>query len=371
MQQIFDGVTVLSLAEQFPGPYATLLMADLGADVILVERPGSGDPARAFPPFFRSLARNKRSVCLDLKSAEGRAALVDLATTADVVLEGYRPGTMDKLGVGYDVLRARNPALIYASITGFGQTGPARMRPAHDLSYQAMAGMLHRAAGNADVPAIAVGDLSSGTFAAFAVAAALFARERTGHGTAIDVSMTDGLVSWMTPYLVPHMENAPSFELFDEPAYGIFACSDARRLTLSIAHEDHFWAALCEVLALPHGALPAPERRARSAPLAAEIADAIAREPLAVWAQRFDAHGIAWAPLNDLDDVVSDPHFTARALFETVETPDGRREVHLAQPLKFSAYASTIRRGAPALGEHTEAVLAGTGARAAVASGAR
>lgn len=360
MSGIFDGVTVLSLAEQFPGPYATLLLADLGADVILVERPGTGDPSRAFPPFFRSLARNKRSICLDLKSERGRADFLDLVESADVVIEGYRPGTMEKLGLGYESLKVRNERLIYCSITGFGQTGPARMRPAHDLSYQGMAGMiLHSGGRNPTVPEIACGDLSSGTFAAFAVASALFGRERTGLGTAIDVSMTDGLVSWMTPYLVPRMSGETSFELFDEPAYGIFECADGRMLTLSIAHEDHFWTALCRVLDLPrHAGLKAEERRERSAELRSEIAAVIARQPLDRWAALFDEHGIAWSPLHDLDSVVSDPQFLARDLFREFAGEDGRAERHIVQPVKFSAYRAEITRGAPALGQHTEEILA-------------
>lgn len=360
MDGIFDGVTVLSLAEQFPGPYATLLMADLGADVILVERPGTGDPARAFPPFFRSLARNKRSVCIDLKSQTGREAFLGLVEKADVVLEGYRPGTMGKLGLGYDTLKSVNDRLIYASIAGFGQTGPARLRPAHDLSYQGMAGMLTLDEGKPPVvPAIAYGDLSSGTFAAFAVAAALFARERTGRGTAIDVSMTDGLVSWMTPYLVPRMAGETSFEIFDEPAYGVFDCADGRQLTLSIAHEDHFWAALCNVLDLgENAAVRAPERRERSAELNHAIATAIAGQDRDHWSAVFDANGIAWSPLHDLDGVVSEPQFVERGLFRDIATPDGRIERHIAQPIRFSAWKTAIRRHAPALGEHTGEILA-------------
>lgn len=355
MSGIFDGIVVLSLAEQLPGPYATLLLADLGADVILVERPAGGDPARAFPAMFRSLARNKRSVTVDLKTDDGRSQFLALADTADVVLEGYRAGTMDRLGVGYQTLSARNPRLIYASITGFGQDGPSRLRPAHDLSYQAVAGMLlgkGADAGGFAVPEIPLGDLSSATFAAFAISAALFARERTGKGTAIDISMTDGLVSWMTPYLVPHMIGAPAFEVFDEPAYGVFICSDGKHLTLSIAHEDHFWRALCQALDLPQLAgLKAPERRPRSGELRGTLASLIAQRPRAHWAERFEAgNAIAWSPLNDFNGVVDDAHFRARGLFQPA--PDG--QTHIGQPVKFSNYDSSIRSGAPALGEHND-----------------
>jgi len=361
MKHIFESVRVLSLAEQLPGPYATLLLADLGADVILVERPTDGDPARAFPTFFRSLARNKRSICLDLKAEAGKAAFLALAEQADVVLEGYRPGTMDRLGVGYEILAACNPRLIYASITGFGQSGPCRLRPAHDLSYQAIAGMMFSGGGNEPLmPEIPVGDLSSATFAAFAIAAALYARERSGHGTAIDVSMTDGLVSWMTPYLVAHMNGERAFEIFREPAYGIFSCADGKALTLSIAHEDHFWAALCRALDMPqHSDLKAVQRRHRCEELRTEIAATIARQPRAHWAGVFDAIGnIAWSPLHDFSGVVQDPHFRARGLFQRL--PEG--EEHIRQPVQFSSYACDIRRPAPALGEHSAEVVGRTSA---------
>ncbi|WP_428248231.1 CaiB/BaiF CoA transferase family protein [Ferrovibrio sp.] len=359
MKGIFDGIRVLSLAEQLPGPYATLLLADLGADVILVERPAGGDPARAFPSFFRSVGRNKRSLCLDLKTETGRTDFVALAAEADVVLEGYRPGTMDRLGVGYKVLSARNPRLIFASITGFGQDGPSRMRPAHDLSYQAVAGMVFGSASTPPaMPEIPFGDLSSATFAAFAIAAALYGRERSGHGTAIDVSMTDGLVSWMTPYLVPHMSGDKAFEVFDEPAYGLFTCGDGKQLTLSIAHEDHFWAALCAALELPqHASLKAPERRRRCAELKGQITAILARQPRAHWAGVFDATGnIAWSPLHDFSGVLQEPHFRARGLFQRLDNG----EEHILQPVQFSAYGSSIRRAAPSLGEHSQEILGKT-----------
>ena len=136
------GMRVVSMAEQYPGPYATMIMSDLGAEVVIVERPGTGDPARQFPPFFAALNRGKRSVAIDMKTSEGVAALRRLVANADIFLEGFRPGTADRLGIGWEELRAVNDALVYVSISGFGQDGPYRLRPAHDLSYQAAAGLL-------------------------------------------------------------------------------------------------------------------------------------------------------------------------------------------------------------------------------------
>lgn len=359
---LFDGVRVLSLAEQYPGPYATLLLADLGADVVLVERPAGGDPARMFPPFFRSLARNKRSVCIDLKSDEGRGQLLELVAAADVLLEGFRPGTMDRLGVGYRALSAINPRLIYVSISGFGQEGPYRDRTAHDLSYQAIAGHLFSQSGIGDdaaTPAIAYGDLGSGTFAAFAIASALYARERTGRGTSVDISMTDALVSWMTAYLAPAMAGHSSFEFLQEPAYGVFRCSDGRKLTLSIAHEDHFWRALCGLLGIADAAgLSGPQRLAQAGALRARIAQALRAQPLEHWAAALDAASIPWSPLNDLSEVASDPHFRSRGLFATIPAADGAQEPHVLQPVRFSAWPTQLVRPAPRLGEHTAEVFA-------------
>lgn len=360
MKAIFENVRILSLAEQYPGPYATLLLADLGADVILVERPNGGDPARAYPPFFRALARNKRSICLDLKSIEGRERLLALAAESDVVLEGFRPGTMDRLGVGYDAMKGVNERLIYVSISGFGQSGPLRGRTAHDLSYLAFAGHLFdRARGErAEFPYISYGDLCSAMFAAFSIASALFGRERSGRGTNIDVSMTDGLISWMSTYLSPAMEGMAPFEILGEPGYGIFDVKGGRRITLSIAHEDHFWRALCQLLDLADAAeLRQAERLRHRDALRARIATALSSQTLDHWQPLLDAHAIPWSPVNDLGNVLDDPHVRSRELFRTVPRADGTSEAHVIQPVRFSGWSSGIHRPAPALGEHTDDVL--------------
>ena len=356
-----EGVRIVSLAEQYPGPYATLLLADLGADVILVERPGSGDPARQFPAFFAALNRNKRSVALDLKTGEGRAALETLVRGADVFLDGFRPGKLAAIGAGYERLSALNPRLIYVSITGYGQSGPYRERTGHDLSYQGLAGLL---ADQADagapgaVPSLPIADVLSALFAAIAVLAALAGRQASGRGTHVDVSMSDALVSVMTIYLAPLMNGEPIGELIREPAYGSFACADGALLTLSIAHEDWFWAPLCETLGLAgHARLTRAERTGRRAELRDALAARIASAPRAHWAALFDAGGIPWGPVNRLDEVVDDPHFRARGLFQSVARAGGGAEHHVVQPLKFLDLVTRILRPAPALGEHTDEVL--------------
>ncbi|HYF61064.1 MAG TPA: CaiB/BaiF CoA-transferase family protein [Burkholderiaceae bacterium] len=356
-----SGLRVVSLAEQYPGPYATLLMADLGAEVILVERPGAGDPARRFRGFHEALNRNKRAVAIDLKSEAGREALRGLLRTADVMLEGFRPGTMERLGFGWTDVSALAPRVVYVSISGFGQHGPHRDRPAHDLSYQAMAGLLYAQARSGEpLPAgdLAIGDLSSAMFATVGALAALHERARTGRGRHVDVSMTDGLVSWMSVMLGPTMNGEPLADIAAEPAYGTFRCGDGRLLTLSIAHEDWFWRPLCGLLGLDDAAgFGRDERVADAASLRARIAAALQRAPRATWAERLDAAGIAWGPLHDLDEVVRDPHFIARGLFR--EVPDGRggtRRV-VAQPLVFDGEHPGPVRGTPAPGEGNAELL--------------
>ncbi len=355
------GLRVVSLAEQYPGPYATLLMADLGAEVILVERPGQGDPARAFPGFHAALNRNKRAVAIDLKGEEGRGALRALLADADVMLEGFRPGTMARLGFGYEDVARFNPRLVYVSISGFGQDGPYRDRPAHDLSYQAIAGLLFGQArsGQLTPPGdLAIGDLASAMFAALGTLAALHQRSRTGRGQYVDVSMTDGLVSWMSVFLAPQMNGQPLADIAAEPAYGAFRCGDGKLLTLSIAHEDWFWSALCALLDMPDAApLRRPERVAQFDALRERIARALAQGPRDAWAARLDEAAIPWGPVNDLHEVVEDPHFVARGLFRDVPEPDGRVHRYVAQPLKFGDSHPGPVRGTPALGEGNDELL--------------
>ena len=356
-----SGLRVVSLAEQYPGPYATLLMADLGAEVILVERPGQGDPARGFPGFHAALNRNKRAVAIDLKSEEGRDALRGLLAGADVMLEGFRPGTMARLGFGYEDVARLNPRLVYVSISGFGQDGPYRDRPAHDLSYQAITGLLFgQARSGIPMPPgdLAIGDLASGMFAVLGTLAALHQRGRNGRGQYVDVSMTDGLVSWMSVFLGPQMNGQPQADIAAEPAYGTFRCGDGKLLTLSIAHEDWFWSALCELLGMSDvAALRRPERVAQFDALRGRIERALAQAPRDDWAPRLDEAAIPWGPVNDLHEVVEDPHFNARGLFRDIPDADGQVRRFVAQPLKFGGSHPGPVRGVPALGEGNAELL--------------
>lgn len=361
-----EGIVVLSVAGHQPGPYATLLLADLGADVIVVERPNGGDPSREFPALYDSLNRSKRSICLDLKCEEDQANLRELVKSADVFIEGYRPGTVDRLGIDYPTLSAIKPDLIYASISGFGQDGPYRDRPAHDLSCQGLAGALFRQArnGKAEEPSyIPLSDLSSGMFATLGILSALFARMQTGLGTYIDTSMTESVTSLMTSYLYAAMNGEKLEEVVEpEPAYGSFVCRGGKMITLSVSEEDWFWTNLCKAFELDDIAdLVHRERVEKVETLRLRLAETFARFSREELGEIFDKWDIPWGPLYDLSDVASDPHLRARGLFAEIDNPSKqRRESFVSLPIKFSNYKTATMSPAPLLGQHTEEILKAT-----------
>lgn len=355
------GIRILSLAEQYPGPYATMLLADLGADVIMVERPGTGDPSRRFKGLFAAFNRNKRSVLLDLKSEQGHADFLQLVDSADVVVEGYRPGVMARLGIDAGILRARKPALVFASISSFGQNGPNATVAGHDLSIQAAAGMIVVAPGQEAglaLPVLPLADISSAMFAAMGIVTALFARSRSGAGSHIDVSMLDSLVSWMTPFLVPPMNGLPTRPLPPpDPGYGLFATADGRQITLSVAGEDHMWMSLCDMLGLEQFVhMREQERWARATEIDPLLRMAIARIDYDDLYRDLEARGIAFGPVRKLDQVLDDPQLLARRMTLEVEGPHGTQKF-VRQPLMFNNEIGAISRQAPALGQHTTEIM--------------
>lgn len=246
---LLEGTRVLDLSIWRPGPYATQLLVELGADVVKIEPPG-GDPMRAFPPLFDVLNAGKRAAVVDLKEPSGLAAVLDLAAGADVVVECFRPGVVDRLGVGDGPVRERNPSVVYCSISGYGQVGPLRDLPGHDLNYQAWAGALEPRAGydRPVVPRPPIADLAGGAYAALAVCAALTRRSLGGEGERIDVSMTDVLASWTGS--VGPLSSEAGHRLAGLPGYGTFKTRDGGWIALGVLTEDEFWRSLAEVLGL-------------------------------------------------------------------------------------------------------------------------
>lgn len=353
-----QGIKIVSVAEQFPGPYATLLLSDLGADVVQVERPGSGDPARQYPALFAALNRGKRSITLDLKDAAQNRACRALMTSSDVVVEGFRPGVVDRLGLGSESLTTAKPGLVYVSISGFGQDSPQRALPGHDLSFQAMTGLIDTTDGVGRLPHVALADVAAGTFAAMAVLIGLFTNSTTGRGGVWDVSMLDALTSFITVPLTLEANGQDLGTLGQDPGYGCFVTADARWLALSIAFEDHFWSLLCHTIGLAALAdVTGQERIARQDELRAAVADKFASAPVEHWYAMLSEAGVPCTIVGSMADLLSSPHMRQRALIH--ETRDGRSA--LRQPLVVDGAGWGPIRAAPALGEHTEEILAEIG----------
>ena len=369
-----DGLRVIDLTQVMAGPFCTMLLADFGADVIKIEPP-NGDSTRTMPgavgtdsPSFNAVNRGKRSVVLNLKTQEGVTAVQTLARGADIFVENYRPGALDKLGLGYADLAAINPRLIYASISGYGQTGPHRQKGGFDLVAQGVSGIMSVTGepGGAPVKSgIPLTDLGAGMFATIGILAALQSRHHTGKGQHIDTSLLDagvGLSVWeSTQYFsgrgIP--ERLGSAHRMSAP-YQAFRCADGY-ITLGGANDRSFHR-ICEVLGHPEWK-QAPEfvtdgmRIRNRADLAARIEAITATKPRAYWLELFDANNIPCGPINDYAQVFEDPQVIARELVVDVEHPTLGPIRALGSPIKLSETPPAVRRRAPLLGEHTEEVL--------------
>ena len=247
---LLDGMRVLDAGIWRPVPHATQLLADLGADVLKLEPP-NGDPMRTFPDIFRDIASHKGSVVLDLRSEPGRVRALELAARADVFCEGWRPGVADRLGLGYEHVKAVNPSIIYCSVSGYGQTGALTAVPGHDVNYQALAGAITRAnaADDPAIPKVPIADLAAATVAALAICAAWANRLRTGGGERIDVAMADVVASWIGPRSGNAIRGRDAATR-GSTGYGVFRCADGDWIALGVIAEDHFWKAVCAGLGI-------------------------------------------------------------------------------------------------------------------------
>jgi crotonobetainyl-CoA:carnitine CoA-transferase CaiB-like acyl-CoA transferase len=302
---LLDGVRVLDLGIWRPAPYASQLLADLGADVVKVEPPG-GDPMRAFPDLFATLVRHKRSIELDLRTDADRARALELAAESDIAVEGFRPGVAHRLGVGYDALRARNPAIVYCSISGYGQDGPRALTPGHDVNYQAFAGVLDPRPGEAPaLPRVPYADLAAGLAAAMAICAAYIGALRTGEGDHVDVSMTHVLAHWNGELEGTAVAGADE-PIGGNPGYGVYPTADDRWVSLGVVAEDKFWAALCDALGVDeHAGLTYVERIRQHDEVDAAIALAIAALPRDEVVDRLERCGVPVAPVLTRADAVA------------------------------------------------------------------
>jgi crotonobetainyl-CoA:carnitine CoA-transferase CaiB-like acyl-CoA transferase len=347
---LLEGLRVLDCSRWQPGQYAGQLLCDLGAEVIKVEPPG-GDPMRAMADRFFTTNGSKASVVADLKTPEGLERVLDLASEADVLIECYRPGVADRLGIGYARLAERNPALVYCSISGYGQVGPMAAQGGHDMNFQALAGALHVIDGLPEASGVLVADQGSGLAAAFAILAAVLCARRTGEGEHIDVSMTDVVASWVAP-MGPIDEARPlPVQAGSMPAYGAFATQDGSFVVLGVFSEDNLFDSLVRALGLGDlVGIGFEERSARGAALAAEIRAAVAERPRDELLEALWAVGVPATPVLSRDEMLVHPQFTERGLL--VSAPDGSRS--LAHPVRYERHPARRPGLPPGLGDHRE-----------------
>ena len=362
--QPLQGIRVLDFSTLLPGPLATLILAEAGAEVIKIERPGRGDEMRSYVPRFGTdsvnfalLNRGKRSVAIDLKAPDAIGQLTPLLETSDVVVEQFRPGVMDRLGLGYDALSKINPRIIYCAITGYGQQGPRADVAAHDLNYVSEAGMLSLTVG-ADgapvLPAVLVADIAGGTYpAVINILLALRERDRTGNGCKLDIAMADNLFTLMYwgigNGLAAGQWPTPGGDLVTgaSPRYNIYRTRDGRFLAAAPL-EQKFWEGFCALLDVPPGLRDdARDPAATRAAVAERVAQRTADELLAL----FRGHDVCCTIATSLENALADPHFTGRGVFARTLAAGGKSMTALPVPVAGSFRSDEQEAGYPELGE--------------------
>lgn len=369
------GIVVLDLSRVLAGPYSSMMMADYGATMVKIEPPQVGDDSRAFGPFvgkesayFMSLNRNKRSMTLNLKEQAAKDLFKEMVKKADVVLENYRPGTMEKFGLGYDELKKINPKIIYAACSGFGQTGPYVHKPAYDIVVQAMGGIMSVTGPEGGEPTrvgASVGDIIAGLFTTIGVMMALFHRERTGEGQKVDVGMLDCQVAVLenaiSRYLVsgeipkPIGNRHPSITPFAG-----FTASDGHIIVG--AGNDRLWEKLCHLInrcdLLENELFTTNLKRTQHVNELKEILDAEFKvKTIDEWMEALEAAGVPCAPINTVDKIINDPQIKAREMIVELEHPVAGHMRVPGVPIKLSATPGSVDTPAPLLGQHTEELL--------------
>ncbi|HTY25081.1 MAG TPA: CaiB/BaiF CoA-transferase family protein [Desulfomonilaceae bacterium] len=367
MLSALSGLKILDLSMNLPGPYMTWLIATLGADIVKVENPASGDYARVLgtpgnSPLFDAVNRNKRSIALNLKHPEGKRIFLDLLDLYDIVVEGFRPGTMERLGLGFETTSARNSRLIHVSITGYGHEGPYRLRAGHDVNYLSLAGVIDMTGtgeGQSVIPGVQVADLAGGSLLSLAgLLAAVIQREKTGKGQFVDTSMFDGALS-LTTMIFGGVEagleqSRPGRMLFNGrfPCYGVYATKDGKFMSLG-AMEAKFWQNFC--VAVNREDLMNEQFGGEEAKTEVErIFAAKTREEWVDFMRNADA---CCEPVLSLTEAVESPLAESRKMLSRF--PDGKR--FLASPIKLSGSQFPAERPAPMLGQHTHEILAQLG----------
>lgn len=367
-----QSVRILELNQSGVAGNAAQLLGDMGAEVIKVEHP-DGDEIRNYPAQFQlpdgnsqvfaNINRNKKSIAVDLKEPAGRELFLDLVAEADAVIEGFRPGVVDRLGIGYDEALERNESIVYCSITGYGQDGPYEQWAGHDINYISIAGplgMMGEAGEPPALPAIPIADYAGSLMAAFQVSSAILGGERIGEGSYIDVSLTDVaafLFGWIYLPFTHHpdadgLERGKSFQTGVYPCYNVYETKDGRYISVG-AYEPYFWEDLCHGLALAE--YSAPEYRFAGAEVKDAIAQRFAEKSLEQWMEELNPTDIPVAPVLKPEEVWSDEQIQSRGLQQRVEK-DGEEFTLIDMPVKTDGRSSFIRSSHPDIGEHSRDV---------------
>jgi crotonobetainyl-CoA:carnitine CoA-transferase CaiB-like acyl-CoA transferase len=374
MAGALDHLLVLDLTSHLSGPYAAMLLADHGADVIKIEPP-KGDSARGMPPFvngesapFMTWNRNKRSVVLDLKQPDDKAALLNLIDQADILVENYRPGVLDRLGLGWSVLHQRNKRLILASISGFGQTGPYSKRGGFDLITQAMSGLMSTN-GPADGPPhrlpIAISDVTAGMFLAFGILAAVEARHRTGEGQHVETSLLEAATSLAVYESAHYFATGTRPERIGQAHRGSspYQCFETADGYITVgASQQRFFVQLCDLAGMPELVADPrfagiPERVRHNTELVGLLGDKLRMERSAHWLEALEKLGIPAGPVMHYDEVFTDPQILARDMVVETHHPVTGPFRTMGVTVKLSETPGSVQRAAPRLGEHTDEVL--------------
>ncbi len=368
-----QSIRVLDLTRLLPGPYCTMILADFGAEVIKIEEPNIGDYGRNWEPkvygdgaFFHSLNRNKKSVALNLKESDGKEQFLKLVEKADVVIESFRPGVMERLGLDYETLKKVNPGIVYCAVTGYGQTGPYASMPGHDINYISYAGLLHFMGGRGGkptVPAAQIADLGGGAFpATVGILLALLEKQKSGKGQFVDISMMDGVISWLQTLLPNYfasgqMENRGELMLSGGKAcYEVYETKDGKFISVG-ALEEKFWREFCKVIEKEEfiPLLNAP--RTEQYRLMYEIQQIISTKTQDEWMQLFCQVEACVSPVLSLEELSEDPQVQAREMIIETKHPQGGKLKHIGIPIKLSKTPGSIRTVAPRLGEHSDQTL--------------
>ena len=372
-----DGIKILDLTWVLSGPYASMVLCDLGAEVIKLERPPGGDVARTTLPlingesgYFFSINRGKKSISIDLTQDEGKELFLRLIDTVDVLMENFTPGSMDGLGLGYETLHERNPRLVYAATSGFGQTGPDRLRPALDIVVQGMGGVMSitgHPGGPPTRPGLSLGDIAAGLFTAIGVLAALRERDRSGEGQLVDVSMLDCQVAILENAFMRYFVTgeAPQPLGTRHPAatpFQAFPTKDGYMVLAVSWGVENQWELFCALIGTPDlindERFDTPHARtANHAELEPLLNEALAKRTTAEWLKEFDTIGLPCGPLNDIPAAAEHPQIKAREMLVEVEHPVIGTLPLANSPLKLSRTPAGIKGPSPAMGEHTDDVL--------------